>query len=326
MNPFGTVAAPGSQAQPPAPPPGQNFPTVAQTPIAASGGASPSATPVGSGKAIRAEEDEKARLVEEIRQADARIAKLLPQARTLREQRQGCCEALQKRTEQVQAKLLAGTIVPVNGPEVHKARKAHKDDREVHPMQRDLESMREFILNENKEELGKIVDTPIGEGRVVGFQLGGFRREDEVANAPDGQPPPAALDWQGAPLPKAETYNCEVVLSNAMVMPSPLYSNGPLSECGLMSNVYPVTRPPWQWDRDMRLNPVWLRDGRLQEAWSRPIHQHGGRNFLSTFQAADASYAGMSPPTDFVFRGPPGPTPRLPPAPKDFPPFVKTFG
>lgn len=215
--------------------------------------------------------DERTLLLDEIRKMDERIAELLPQARQLREKRQQDQEALKRRARELEDKILSCSLCPVDIEEREKQNNAFRAHRQEVPqmaLQAELENWR---------KVGKVKDED---------------SDDSDDEKPQGKPPPQPSPAEKPPpqngglkMKKQESIgkadiaqgDCKVVIANDVLLRSPCHAFGPMQQIGYMQNVYPVTRPPWEWDRTR----LWPSNAavQLKEMWEQPIEIYQGRDF-----------------------------------------------
>lgn len=256
------------------------------------------------------------RLVSLIREADARIAELLPTARRLREARETQLEALQARADEAEAKILGGHIVPVDDPD----EEPDGGPKPVHPMAMLAEMAHSAPppdpLAEQRREYDRYLDSlphlpPIYESqRKTDIERLNFERQQRERQ-----------EWLQF---ERKEGDCAVIVSNAMLTELPCRPEGPLQQLGYVPRLRAVPRPPWQWNAES----VWPSYGAplfrepLQEMWNTPVLLRQNRDFVAGYKQAASWPTAATPDAErfaFVDRYCPPQAERKPPPP----PFPK---
>mmetsp|Transcript_25589 Transcript_25589/g.73925 ORF Transcript_25589/g.73925 Transcript_25589/m.73925 type:complete len:301 (+) Transcript_25589:71-973(+) len=207
---------------------------------------------------------DRARLIRRICEQDVLLRGLLLRAEELRDQRpHECLEQI----AELEARLLCGHIAPaVTDPS---PAPALGDPPAEAPPEVPVSEEEGSLAEADTTTIG-IEDWPLPPGLPPGARVAGFCRVEYDARAFAPQPTEAAP--QDPPTPQPHSY--PVILSNALVLPSPNYPVSAPVQQGFLRSVYPVTWPPTDMARAGLLAPkkLFSRSQRAQRAFAHPSH------------------------------------------------------
>lgn len=196
----------------------------------------------------------KSQLREEIRQRDAQIRQLTEKARELRRHKGGHSGDLLRRLQQLEAHLLTAKVVPTES-------RREMVPAPMWPVQEPLtlEEMEELHKHSSLLDGGDEDDDEESDDDLIGLPAlpplpplpDGARLADvRIVKGPQMPPggivvpiPPPPPPPPPAALPPPVLQG-QLIDSNYALTPSPYHPVGPWAQSGLLSNVYPITRPP----------------------------------------------------------------------------------
>lgn len=201
-------------------------------------------------------EDERPRLIAEIRRCEANIEGLLPKAQQLRARHHQMYHGLAKRLEDLEAHFFTAQLEPVDhGTETHHHHLPPEESqrpplglqasfaKQAHVLRAEEEKRREQDLIGWLDDVAPLPPLPWG-SKVV---------QARVVDGPDAdfERPPGLWPWEQAlmppPKPPAPPPRAQgrIVDANAVLMPSPCHPIGQYRQMGFCENLYPVTPPPF---------------------------------------------------------------------------------